>query len=104
MTTRGSGRRRVAIVGVGFSPRGRALGLSNLQMSAMSTKAALADAGLSRDDIDGIGIYHTPTANQSTSSVSAALMLGLSHIKWFMTGIEGPAFLSSAIPAIDAVS
>jgi acetyl-CoA acetyltransferase len=73
-------------------------------MSAMSTKAALEDAGLSRDDIEGIGIYHTPTPNQSTSSVSAALMLGMKNIKWFMTGVEGPAFLSSAIPAIDAVA
>lgn len=107
MSPRSAGR-RVAIAGVGYSPVGRGLALSNLQMTAMSAKAAMDDAGLAPSDIDGIGIYTFGESavhrNQFTSSVATAEMLGLRDVTWFMTASEGPAYMASAIPAIDAIS
>ena len=47
---------RAAIVGVGTSQFGRNLPQSQLQLAAVALKSALADAGLHRDDIDGLSI------------------------------------------------
>ena len=46
-----------AIVGVGASEFGRFLPHSQLKLGAIALKAALADAGLTRDDIDGLSIH-----------------------------------------------
>ena len=46
-----------AIVGVGASAFGRFLPHSQLKLGAVALKAALDDAGLSRDDIDGLSIH-----------------------------------------------
>lgn len=45
------------IVGVGASPFGRRLGHSPLGLAAVAFKAALADAGLTRADVDGLSIH-----------------------------------------------
>jgi acetyl-CoA acetyltransferase len=98
------GGRRVAIVGVGFSPTGRRHGLSNQVMSAMSSKAAMEDAGLSPKDIDGISVYGVDGDNQFASAMSTAEMLGLTDgIRWF-NDTGGPAYLGAGIPAIAAVA
>jgi acetyl-CoA acetyltransferase len=46
-----------AIVGVGASEFGRFLPHSQLKLGAIALKAALDDAGLTRDDIDGLSIH-----------------------------------------------
>jgi acetyl-CoA acetyltransferase len=100
--------RQVAIAGVGFSPMGRGLGLSNLQMTAMSTKAALADAGLEAANIDGVALYQQADAqknpNQTMSPLGVAGMFGLENVRWVLKAVEGPAYLESAMSAIDAVA
>ncbi|MDE0049566.1 MAG: hypothetical protein OXO52_07255 [Rhodospirillales bacterium] len=50
-------RDRAAIVGIGTSRFGRNLPESQLALAASALKAALADAGLQRDDIDGLSIH-----------------------------------------------
>ena len=104
MASKRNEKRRVAAVGVGFSPTGRRLGLSNLTMTAMSCKAAMEDAGLAPKDIDGIGVYTMARPEQFTSVVETAWMLGLPEPRWFMGAVDGPAYLAGAIPAIDAVA
>lgn len=46
-----------AIVGVGASEFGRFLPHSQLKLGAMALKAALDDAGLTREDVDGLSIH-----------------------------------------------
>jgi acetyl-CoA acetyltransferase len=46
-----------AIVGIGLSQFGRALPDSQLRLAATAFKAALADAGLERSDVDGLSIH-----------------------------------------------
>ena len=50
-------RDRAAIVGIGTSRFGRNLPESQLALAASALKAALADAGLQRGDIDGLSIH-----------------------------------------------
>ena len=49
-------RDKVAITGIGTSEFGRALPDSALGLAAKAFKAALADSGLSREDVDGLAI------------------------------------------------
>ena len=55
---------RGAIVsGIGMSRIGRKTGISDVELTVESTKAAIADAGISPSDIDGIAtIGDTPLA------------------------------------------
>ncbi|MFN2644106.1 MAG: thiolase family protein [Burkholderiales bacterium] len=50
-------RDKTAIVGIGQSSYGRFLPESQLQLGAIALKSALADAGLRREDIDGMAIH-----------------------------------------------
>ena len=45
---------RVAVVGVGYSTVGRRTGLTSREMTIQAGKAALADAGMTNADIDGV--------------------------------------------------
>ena len=49
--------RRAIISGIGQSDVGRRLGRSDLDLTVEAALAAIADAGLTRDDIDGISTY-----------------------------------------------
>ncbi len=49
-------RDRTAIVGVGTSAFSKAPTESPMRLAARAFKSALADAGLSRDDVDGLAI------------------------------------------------
>ena len=44
----------VAAVGVGYSTTGRTTGLSSFELARQATMAALDDAGMTRDDLDGV--------------------------------------------------
>ena len=48
---------RVAITGIGMSPIGRRLMLPPLALTVAAVKDAVADAGLTLDDIDGLSTY-----------------------------------------------
>ncbi|MBI3516163.1 MAG: hypothetical protein HY060_19190 [Proteobacteria bacterium] len=50
-------RDQAAIVGIGVSEFGRNLPASQLMLGAVAFKAALADAGLTRDAVDGLSIH-----------------------------------------------
>ncbi|MDH3235630.1 MAG: hypothetical protein OEQ29_19075 [Alphaproteobacteria bacterium] len=50
-------RNTTAIAGIGLSKFGRGLEESQLELGLVAFKAALDDAGLSRDDVDGLSIH-----------------------------------------------
>jgi acetyl-CoA acetyltransferase len=99
--------RRAVISGIGQSDVGRRLNRHELDLTLDACLAAIADAGLTRDDIDGLSSYPgamaTPPgfSGPGTPEVQDALRLNLS---WHAGGPEGPAQLSALTNAVMAVA
>jgi acetyl-CoA acetyltransferase len=98
---------KVLISGVGCSEIGRRLQRDPWVLTADAAFAAIADAGLSVDDIDGLSTY--PGATGSTPGITGAgvddlrALLGL-KTRWHTGGGELPGQLGSIINAVLAVS
>ena len=101
------GERDAVIAGIGRSKVGRKLGRTGLSLSVEAALAAIADAGLSRDDIDGLSTYpgqfdaSPGMSPNGTADVQDALRLKLN---WFSGGAETPAQLGAVFNAVAAVS
>jgi acetyl-CoA acetyltransferase len=99
--------RRAVISGIGQSDVGRRLGRSDIDLTVEAAERAIADAGLSRDDIDGLATYPgmgtgTPGfAGPTTPELQDALGLSLN---WHDGGGEGPAQMRAVIVAALAVA
>jgi acetyl-CoA acetyltransferase len=99
--------RRAIISGIGQSQVGRRLGRTDLDLTVEAGLAAIADAGLTRDDVDGLAAYPgmglgTPGfAGPGTPEVQDALRLRLS---WHDGGGEGPGQMRAVIAACLAVA
>ncbi len=100
--------RRSVISGIGQSEIGRRLNRGDLDLTIEACLAAIADAGLTRDDIDGLATYPGATgalppgfSGPGTPEVQDALRLKLG---WHMGGIEGPAQLAPVVGACLAVA
>jgi acetyl-CoA acetyltransferase len=97
---------RVAISGIGISQVGRRLQRDPWALTAEAALAAIADAGLSADDIDGVSTY--PGGNFRTPGLSGAglwdirTMLGL-ELRWLSGGSEVAGQIGSIINAAVAV-
>lgn len=95
------------ISGVGCSAIGRRLGRDPLLLTADAALAALADAGLTADDVDGVSTY--PGAVGSTPGITGAgvddvrALLGL-DLRWHTGGGELPGQLGSIVNAVLAVA
>jgi acetyl-CoA acetyltransferase len=88
---------RVAIAGVGYSQTGRRLNLTNDEMVRQSVTAAMADAGMTPADIDGV-------ATMGGEAMSMGHLLGLDPLSYFFTSNGGPAFIEPAMNAYTAVA
>ncbi len=102
-------KNRVAVVGVGYSTVGRGTGLSGRQLAAQAAKAALADAGMTPKDIDGVCMHSgiagpEPEGWDAVNAVDAGAMLGITPLNWFCSDIVAPAFVHTAIHAIAAIT
>jgi acetyl-CoA acetyltransferase len=99
--------RRAIISGIGQSDIGRRLGRSELDLTVEAALAAIADAGLTRDDIDGLSTYPgmgTGTAGfAGPTSPEVQDALGLS-LNWHDGGGEGAAQMRSVMSAALAVA
>jgi acetyl-CoA acetyltransferase len=73
-------RDRAAIVGVGYTPFTPDSGVSTLTLAADAILAALADAGLSAADVDGIATHRV---GDSVPPWVAAPALGIRTVNWF---------------------
>ena len=96
----------VAITGIGISEVGRRLQRDPWALTAEAALAAIADAGLGADDIDGVSTY--PGANHPSAGFSGAglwdvrTMLGL-DLRWMSGGSEVAGQIGSVINAAVAV-
>ena len=99
-----TGRRRFEhdsiISGIGQSAVGRRLGRSPVDLTVEAALAAIGDAGLTRDDIDGIATYPGAMdqppgfSGAGVNDVQDALRLNLN---WFTGSMESPGQLGSVI-------
>jgi len=98
--------RRSIISGVGQSDVGRRLGRSGLDLTIDAALAALADAGLTPADVDGIATYPgaggagAGFSGPGSPEVQDALRL---EVGWHSGGIEGAAQLAAVVNAVMAV-
>lgn len=98
---------RAIISGIGQSDVGRRLGRSALDLTLDAALEAIADAGLTPGDIDGIATYPGAGggmppgfAGPGTPEVQDALRL---EVSWHSGGIEGAAQLAAVVNAVMAV-
>ena len=68
------GERDAVISGIGRSAVGRKLGRTGLSLTVESAMQAIADAGLSRDDIDGLATY--PGLTDASPGMSPCGIIG----------------------------
>ncbi|MBV8983709.1 MAG: thiolase family protein, partial [Acidimicrobiia bacterium] len=99
--------RAAVISGIGQSDVGRRLYRNPVELTLDASLAAIEDAGLMRDDIDGIATYpgnmEFPPgfSGAGVTEVQDALRLNLN---WFNGGIENPGQLGSVITACAAIA
>ena len=88
---------RVAIAGVGYSQTGRQLDLSDDALVRQAVMAAMADAGMTTADIDGV-------STMGGSALHIGFTMGLDPLSFFFTSSGGPAFVEPAVQAVSAVA
>lgn len=99
--------RRAAITGIGQSDVGRHLGRTDIDLTLEACLEAIEDAGLTREDIDGLATYPGGGmgtggfAGPGTPEVQDALRLKLN---WHDGGAEGPAQMRGVIAACLAIA
>jgi acetyl-CoA acetyltransferase len=99
--------RRAVISGIGQSQVGRRLGRTDLDLTIDACLAAIADAGLTREDIDGLSTYPAGGmgppgfAGPTSPEVHDALRL---RLNWHDGGIEGPGQMRAVFSACLAVA
>jgi len=97
---------RVVVSGIGQSAVGRRLGRTGLDLTIDAALDAIADAGLTVADIDGLATYPgggggpAGFSGPGSPDVHDALRL---RLNWHAGGIEGPAQISAVINACLAV-
>lgn len=99
--------RKACISGIGMSAVGRRLGRTGLDLTLEAIELALADAGLTTDDIDGVacwpGQQAVPVGMSPVHIFELRDALDL-KLNWYAGGAEGPAQLSSVMNACMAVA
>ena len=98
---------RAVISGIGQSDVGRRLNRSGLDLTIDAALEAIADAGLTTDDIDGVATYPGAAmggppgfAGPGSPEVQDALRL---KVSWHTGGLEGAAQLAAVVNAVMAV-
>jgi len=99
--------RRAVISGIGQSDIGRRLERSDLDLTIEAAEVAIADAGLTRDDIDGLSTYPGMGAGTGgfagPTSPEVQDAMGLS-LNWHDGGGEGAGQMRAVISAALAVA
>ena len=107
MSAREPLERRAVISGIGQSAVGRRLGRTELDLTLDACLQAIEDAGLTREDIDGLatfpgaGVGTAGFAGPSSPEVQDALRL---RLNWHDGGLEGPGQLRAVFAACLAVA
>jgi acetyl-CoA acetyltransferase/uncharacterized OB-fold protein len=100
--------RRAVLVGVGQSAIGRRLFRTDMDLTVEAALRAIADAGLTPDDVDGIASYPgfmgaAPAGFAGPGIVDVQDALGLS-VSWYQAGPEVPGQIGPVIAAALAVA
>lgn len=101
------GEKSASITGIGQSAVGRRLGRSGMDLTIDACLSAIDDAGLSRDDIDGVSTWPGRMDNLpgfspvGATDLKDALRLNLN---WISGGMEAPGQLGAIFNAVAAVS
>ncbi|HEY8121399.1 MAG TPA: OB-fold domain-containing protein [Myxococcota bacterium] len=103
------GERSAVITGIGQSDVGRRLSRDPLALTVDACLAAIADAGLTRADIDGVATYPGMTSGAGFAGFSGA---GVSEVQealrleldWYHGGSETSGQLGSVITACAAIA
>ena len=94
-------RGAAAVAGIGWTPFAKASGVTPLALAVRAVRAALDDAGLGPEDVDGVGTHHLGDTAQVHEVAKA---LGLDGVGWFSEEYGGgnrfPALLGSAALAV----
>jgi acetyl-CoA acetyltransferase len=95
------------ITGIGQSDIGRKTGRTGLQHAVEGCLRAIADAGLTPDDIDGVASYPGPIPGEAgfvgATTHELADTLGL-RLNWCTSGAEGAGQLAAVMEACMAVT
>jgi acetyl-CoA acetyltransferase len=102
-----AGEHRAVISGIGQSQIGRRIYRDPLELTIEASLRAIEDAGLTRDDIDGISTY--PGAMSVPPGFSGVGVTELQdalrlNLNWFAGGVELPGQLGSVVNAVAAVA
>lgn len=98
---------RAVISGVGQSQIGRRIGRSGIDLALEACERAIAHAGLTPDDIDGVASYPGPVAAEagfvgaSTHDVRDGLGL---RTTWYLSGLETAGQIGTLMDACAAVA
>ena len=95
----------VVITGIGQSEIGRPSTKSAMRLTVDAVKEAVADAGLSLGDIDGIACWPGDNGDAFSPVGPAALTTALGlKVGWYGAGYEGPGPLAAMINGAMAIS
>lgn len=96
----------VAAVGVGYSRTGRRTGLTSWQLAIQAAKAAMDDAAMTPDDIDGVCLLWgvagpAPSGLDVIDPQALGHALGIRELNWY--GTAGPAYIGPAVEGVMAI-
>jgi acetyl-CoA acetyltransferase len=98
----------VAVTGIGYGPVGRELDESEGQLALAACRVALTDAGLAREQIDGLAMFPVrsspPTPFQGPSLTYMQRSLGLAHLAFRMGTSSDMGQFAGIFAAIGAVT
>jgi acetyl-CoA acetyltransferase len=96
---------KVALAGVGYSQIARRTGRSEGSLAVEACKNALADAGLTIHDVDGISVWpdRISSAFEGPSIAYMHRALGMKNTRFWQAYGAGPAQLSSIVGAAYAI-
>jgi acetyl-CoA acetyltransferase len=98
---------RAVITGVGQSQIGRRIGRTGIDLACEAATNAIADAGLTPEDIDGVASYPGPVAAEggfvgaTTHDVRNALGL---RSNWYLSGVESAGQIGTLLDACSAIA
>jgi acetyl-CoA acetyltransferase/uncharacterized OB-fold protein len=106
MATREKFEEKVALTGIGMSKVGRRLGVDPLGLTIEACRQAVADAGLTMADIDGLSTYPGGAAvgGHSEGGITAVEEVLRIRPTWFNGGMELPGQGGSVVAAMLAVA
>lgn len=99
-------RRKIVAAGVGYSQIARTTHRSEGALALEACRNAIADSGLTVDDIDGLAVWPDRVSSvfEGPSITYMQRALGLKHTRYWQAFGTGPAQLSSVVGAIHAIA